>query len=198
MAVLTYSSLSTDYATAQAEIEQNFSDLSSRQINAADLADQSITSDKLTARYQEMMIMLGVRAADLAAGWPATTLLDAFALPGSAGDQAWTVTDIQWVCTDVGDGTGTGTIEYGYFDAAGTWQTLSTLDTFTLALATGGAGTDSTNSLVEVSGGSTEVAPGSEVRSIALVSGTANANTLSLAGSALRIGLRLTRPLQVA
>lgn len=197
MAVLTYSSLSADFATAKAEIEQNFSDLSSRQINAADIVDRSITTDKLTNRFQEMLVMLSVRAGDLAAGWPAATLLDAFALPGSTGDNVWTITDIQWVCTDTGDGTGTGAIEYGYFDTSGTWQTLSTVDTFTLSQPSGGAGTDRTNSVIEVTGGSTQVSAGSEARSLALLSATANANTLGLAGSFLRMGLRLSRPLLV-
>jgi hypothetical protein len=77
-------------------------------------------------------------------GWSAmavsaTTPLDIAPLPGLNGDEAWTVTDYSWVCSDTGSVAGQFDIRYGWFGAGSLWTNVGSIATG-VVMTTGGDG----------------------------------------------------------
>ncbi len=156
-------------------------------------ADAAIDITKTVANHT-ITFILHLHSAMLAAGWPAagaTTPLVAVGIPGTAGDDAYTIKSAMWVCTDCGAGTAQFDLRYGYVNAAtGAWTNSSTIisaETITGAANSLGAGT------VSVSG---SITPSTNHDSLAIMSAAADATTLSAAGTYLAVMLTCTRTFQ--
>ncbi len=198
---VTNTTLSTTYAVAKAELETNSADIISKfgSIDNSDIAASAgIEPGKLSASLQEVFVNLTIRAESLAAGLPAGgTVLTAVPIPGSSGDDAWKATDVQWVCTDTGAGTGKVRIEYGEHNASGTWTTVSAIPSSPTTFAiTNAAAADDANDVSVKENDSVDLAYTGNPRSIALLSDTADATAVSAAGSFLSVSIRLRRRLQ--
>jgi hypothetical protein len=194
---LTHSALSNPID--RTEIDQNFADVEawSGNISNADIAsDADIEIDKLAAKYQEVHLKLEYAGG---AGLPAaTTVMDVVTLPGNDGDEAWEYLGHTWVCTDTGDGTGKIEFDFGYYDAAGTFQSTSLDSGATTTLANSAAGADSANQ-----GGATDsVGSGdaipftSNIQTIRMICNTQGANYLTAATDFLTVTIILMRRLQ--
>ncbi len=61
-------------------------------------------------------------------------------LPGTSGDGTYTVTDVSWFCSDVGDQTTDFTVTWGRF-SAGSWSASGTIATITNMTGENGANT---------------------------------------------------------
>lgn len=180
------------------EIQENFSDVQdviNGNIDNSNIAsDAAIARTKLDAYYQEVFINLVMKTGDLAtSGWPAagaTTPLIAVPLPGSDGDDAWVATDVSYVCTDGGGGTGAFAVKVGDFQA-GTWTTAATIVT-SQTVATG-----STQGKA-LENGSVSIAYASNARSIALFSTAQDVDMLDAGNDRdyLSVTVRLRRQLQ--
>lgn len=161
------------------EVEDNFTDVSNKFgniVNADIHASANIAISKLNKSSQEMLVKLKVSVDELAAGWPASTSphtpLDMFVLPGTSGDDSWTVADAQGWCNDIGAGTGTFSIVYGTY-TAGTWADVATVYGTKTIAAEMDLGNPSTSTL----------ALGAAPRGLILTGGTADATALATAAA---------------
>ena len=126
----------TNTPIVAADVNANFSAISAKfsgGIVDADISGTaSIGVDKLAARYEHIYAQFHFAAAATAAV-PA-----AFFPVYKDGKGAWTVEQIQWVCNDVGGGTTTMKIDWGYYttNAPPVW-TVTTAVLTASALASG-------------------------------------------------------------
>lgn len=140
----------------------------------------NINVDKLQYQYQEALVSLVVRKADLTAGWPAasaTAPLVAVPIPGTNGDPSWTVTDIYWVCTDTGDGLGQFSVRYGYFNN-GSWSNTASI-AVGKTISNPAAGVDRPNGASILENGSGSIAFSTNPSYIGLFSDAVSATTLA-------------------
>jgi hypothetical protein len=197
---ITITNLTLSATYSKSQLEANFADISAKfagGIRSPDLAsDAGITPAQMSASLQEIFLVLRVRAADLAGGWPAAnTVVDEIPLPGSNGDMQWTLRDVSWACTDTGTGAGRFRIEQGVRGATGVWAGTTTIGAITIANA---AVANDANDGKAIEGTSVAVSYAADNRSLALVSDNADAATVSAAGSYFVATMRLTRVLQSA
>jgi hypothetical protein len=194
---LTYSYPTLSNPVSKAEIEANFADVAAKfsQIVSADLSSSAgIVSTQLSQPYQEIWVPLLYAGG---AGMPvANTILDVAPIPGSNGDTAWTATDVAWVCTDTGAGTGTFDVVYGGY-VAGVFTGVTNI-ALAVSISEGGAGANDARQNYGLSGGSVSLAYTTTVRSIALRVATQDATTVSAAGSFLKVMVCLKRYLTVS
>lgn len=172
---------------ASAPIEANFAAVAAKfgDIRNADVAaNAGISIDKLDKQYQEVWVELFVNSNMLAAAWPAagaTTPLALVPIPGSNGDEAWTITDVSWVCNDCGGLAGLFDVRYGAYNAGtGLWANAGSIVT-NVAITAGAANTGGQGKALE--GGSTSIAFSATAQSIALMSAGADATMLTGAGT---------------
>ena len=197
------------------QLDDNFSTLANRfgNITTADISSTAgITTSQLAASYERILVTFkvlnnggttvtvnGVAGASLSA-LAAGTRLDLCPIPGDSSDADWEISDVQWVCSDTGDGASSVRIEWGYFDAVGTWTT-STTPVAAFLLTNANAAQDS-NDVHAVNGANTAIdyAHGAinTPRSLALILAVQGAGTLSVAGSFLVVSALLRRKIQAA
>lgn len=183
-------------------IEQNFSFLAEKfgNIRNADISSVAgISIDKLDKQYQEVWCELFVNSNMLAAAWPAvgaTTPLALAPIPGSNGDDSWTVTDVSWVCNDCGGLAGLFDIRYGAYNAGtGVWANAGSIVTG-VAITAGAVQTGGQGKAVE--GGSTAIAFSTVAQSLALMSAGADATALTAAGTFFKAMVCLRRKIKGA
>lgn len=201
---------------SSAELDANFATLANKSGNNtnADIATgAAIDIDKLSAQYERLLVRLtarnnggttvtvsGVAGASLSA-LAAGTKLDICPLPGDSSDANWAIYDVSWLCTDTGNNATKVRVEWGYYDATGTWTVSTTpVAAWTLANA---AANDDANDGQQVNSSATTLdfnhaTGGNTPRSLALVLDTQGANTLSSAGSLLSVSVLLRRKIQAS
>jgi len=174
----------------KSEIETRFANIQNKFgniINEDISSDAGIALSKLSASYQELCITI---AAD---EWgAANAIIAATPLPGSNGDTAWVVTDIQWICTDSGNGAGTFDVVWGEYDAAGTWTTTTTVAS-AIALSNANSVADTANDARGLEGGSVSLAFATGARSLAIRVNAAGANILTATTGFLVVSVILRR-----
>lgn len=108
----------------------------------------AIDINKLTASYEWLAVPVFAVGALGSAGYYGLVPMY------NDGKGSWTVAAITWACPDMGAKTGTFAVEYGYYDAAGSWVVVAASDTMTItgtgAANTGGQGTVTLSSLTSL------------------------------------------------
>ena len=180
-----------------AAIVQKFGAFDTSDLNAA----AALVSAQLAEPYQDALFTLRVRAESLAAGWPgANTVVDAIIVPGindvSTTDPEWKVVQVSWACNDTGTGAGVFALQWGHFDS-GSFTSVTTLTGGGNISNTGGADGSwgAATRSVDYDSGET-LAFSATPRALALVGTTADANTLSAAGSWFTCSVVLRRALR--
>jgi hypothetical protein len=212
---LSYPTLSTTFTST--EVDDNLSDLQNAINGNLDdsnfKAGAGLDVDKLSAQYERMTVTFrvlndastinGLTAAtpdleDIATG----TILDLVPIPGDSSDANWTIADVAWAMKDTGAGDNKVRIEWGYYDATGTW-TVSTTPVAAWTLSNANAADDA-NDAHQVNGGTTAIdynhaTGGNTPRSLALVYDTAGAGSaLSSGGDWLIVSVTLKRKIQAS
>lgn len=198
------------------EIDANFADIATKfgNIDNTDVkAGAAIDIDKNSAQYDRILLTLKAMVSEpngagtfetngfagvitaIAAG----TRLDMIPLPGDSSDANWELYDAMWACTDTGAGDTVVRVEWGYFDAVGTW-TVSATPIGNVVLANAAAANDANDAHIVNSSGTTldfnHATGGNTPRSLALVLDTQGANTMSNLGDYLVFSLLLRRKIQ--
>lgn len=217
MADLTYTNPTLSTTFTSTEVDSNFGDVQNAingNLDDANIkAGAAIDVDKLSAQYERMTVTFKVRndgstINGLTAATPdlediaADTILDIIPIPGDSSDNNWTVGDVSWVMKDTGAGDNKVRIEWGYYDAVGTWTTSATpVAAWTLGNAN--AANDA-NDGHQVNGGSTAIdfnhaTGGNTPRSLALVYDTVGAGSaLTTGGDFLNVSVTLKRKIQAS
>ena len=217
MADLTYThpTLSTTFTST--EVDSNFGDAQAVINGGLDdsnfKAGANLNVDKLAAQWERMTITFkvlndastinGLTAAtpdleDIATG----TILDIIPVPGDSSDTNWTLADVSWAMKDTGAGDNKVRIEWGYYDATGTW-TVSTTPVAAWTLTNANAANDA-NDAHQVNGATTTLdfnhaTGGNTPRSLALVYDTAGAGSaLTSGGDYLVVSVTLKRKIQAS
>lgn len=183
----------------KSEIEQNFSDIEDWSIaitNSDVAAGAAIDIEKLASKYTEVHITFRYASG---AGLPAaTTVMDMAALPGSSTDESWSFVGYSWVCTDTGAGTGKFEFDYGYYDAAGAFQSTSLLSGAAVTIANSSAGANSAYQGTSTStyANGELIAFSNTTQVVRLICNTQDATCINAAGDFLTISVRLMRKVQ--
>jgi hypothetical protein len=202
MAVVLPHDISTKTIVAADELQEQFEALQAKfnaGISAADLAASAgILLSQLEASYEHIDVVLGVRAGDLTAGWPAAAHLDNVPVPGLTGASPWVAEGLNWMCRDTGDGLGSFNVVWGYHNAAGAWTTVANLTAAPIAMVNATSGANSANAGTVLVAASLPV--GAQPRSLALISAVGSATTLAggVIYDMLRVVVRLRRQISAA
>lgn len=166
-------------------------------ITTADLsASAGIINAQLANSIYEFEVCLKAHAGQWAAA-SAGNLLDAAAIPGTTGDGTYTLQAYSWLCTDCGAQTGLFRVEWGYYDASGTWTVVSTpINNVTLTANsavndTAGAGGSTLSTALTL--GTSFAAAGTGPRFLALVMDTDDATAFDAEPDFLAVTIRLKR-----
>jgi hypothetical protein len=189
--------LAASYSDAKDQIEDNFRRLATGVVHGKHLSHE-IPDAKLLSHWDEAIITLQVHAAQLAAGWPATSYVDI--VPQLLFDPNYRYSaDMRWVCTDPGAGTGTVIVrEMRFDDTTAAWTGVGTVASFTLEQsATGGATNPSTGIAIENAAYLLSPSAG-HVSAFGLYANAADATALTSTGSFLRVEIRLKQHLRSA
>ena len=191
---------SAQTAITGAELQAQF-DVIRAQING-NLTETDISSTANIApsqlQYEDQVrsFQLKLSSETGGAAFPAPgTIIALCPIETLSGDETWTITDMQWVCSDTGDNTGQVKVQYGYFDTgAGLWSSLGDVSsTTTIASAVGNTGAQ--GSLSFASGTSYTMSVSGTIRSLALVVVTSGAAQLSAAYDSLVVNITAKRGL---
>ena len=81
-----------------------------------------ILSTQLSVAYEHIIVPLTINTVGMGAAWPGGNVYVAGAtLPGTTAEGNWACTGVNWVCTDIGGGTGTFQVDWArYFGGAWT------------------------------------------------------------------------------
>lgn len=193
-----------------AELDQQFAVISNKlnaNIVAGDInASAGIPLAALAASYERMYINFNMNSANFMStvpafvGWPAVGgILAISPMVGGAGTGSWTIKAGSWACTDVGAGTETFAIDYGYYDNAGAFVTAApgAAGIVTGAINNaGGADRGGQGALVIVAGTLAFDAQPRLLRIRTTAPAGADNTFLSVTGSTLTITLELSRQIQ--
>lgn len=103
------------------EIEQNFNEVATAfsYVSGDDFgASAAISKEKLNARYIDTIIAMNIKGSVASLGDPnASNTIAAAPIPGSDGDEPWTVVGVSYMINDYGAGNASVGLEYGYFSS---------------------------------------------------------------------------------
>lgn len=180
-----------------AQLQAQF-DVIRTQVNGNILGtDLSASADILPAqlRYDEQIRTLSLNYVAGGTALPGgNALVAVFPLETVTGDEPWVITDMQWVCPDLGGLAGTIRIQYGAYDAAtGLWAgaNVSATTSLTGPVAQEGA----QGSLSFATGSSYTCAVAGTVKCLALESVATDATSCTAAHDGLTVILSLQRRL---
>lgn len=165
-------------------------------VNADLNANAAISLSKLAGRYQYYSVELTYALAP--AGLSLGRQSDVVPLPGTTGDAAWTVSDIYWMGSDTGAGTGQVTIYWGGYNEPGSVGTLTAdgATSFGAYTISNGAAANDGNGAAALTGGSTILPWSGNARGLYAEVTTADA-TATTAGY-LKFVVNLRRDIQAA
>jgi hypothetical protein len=175
-----------------AELQQQFDAVANKfgALTAGDLSPQaSILTSQLEASFEHMDIALQTSySMNESAAWPASGVLAAVPVVNRGLD--WVVSDIDWICSDTGDGAGAFRVQWAEF-AAGAYSSIGNVCAAT-TMANAAAANDSNSGMVTPSG-TTTLAQGSGARFLALIATAAGVGVMSAAGEYVTVTCRLKR-----
>lgn len=161
-------------------------------------ATAGILQTQLAGAYEHLDVQLryGTGTA-IPTAWPAAGRVAYETLPGLTSDTGgdWTVTEIDWLCTDTGDATGTGAFSVlwgGYTGNPLAWNTVSTVLASTTMANGVGAGAQSANSAA-ITGLSVALTRQTYPCYLVLNATAAGANLLSAATDQIVVTVRCRR-----
>lgn len=182
--------LQSAYSDAKEQIEENFLRLSTGSVHGRHLSYE-IPKEKVMHHWDESIVTLQVHAAQLAAGWPATSYVDIVPQLRFNPNYGYAA-DCSIICTDPGAGTGTGAIrEMKWDDGTATWSGVSDITTFTIGQSDAGGATGTAPQVVSENQEYLLSYSAGEIPVFGLYANVADATALTGTGTFLRVELRI-------